>query len=338
MTRSALIPAKRNAGQAMTEFVVSVAFIFMVLFVVVPLFGKIIDMKMTNLQASRYAAWERTVWLQSNNAWNDSGTDNSGDFVISSDEFESVAVRSDDDLLNTLQNRFYNGQGRGEIRPIDSSDALGVSGDTSPVWTYPQSKRSMFGDVQLEIAEEETDSIAYDVIDALKSVTNPVASALGTLTSALGGSNEDLLSFDYNLKGYYSPTLTTSLNTANAKGGGNGEWDRTGGNWGSGIEDAIFQRWDGEFVSNSAILADGWNAQSVGYYKDRVDNYVPSTVFDNALFDAIIDILSCLEGCFANSAIDKLDFGDIEVNPMPFDEDSGAPLDISEDGGFYYYD
>lgn len=329
---------RRGRGQAMTEFVVCVGFIFLVLFVVIPLFGKIIDMKQTNLQASRYAAWERTVWLQSQNAWNDSGTDNSGDFVISNDEFESVAIRSDDDLLNTVRNRFFSGRGMAAIRPIDSSDANAGAMAQGAIWEYTQSKGNMLNDVQLSIAEEETDSIAYEVIDGLKSILNPVSNALGFVLSALGGSNEDIFSYDFNLKGYYTPTLTTSLNTGNAKGGGNGEWDYNNGDWGGGIEDAIFQNWDGRFISNSAILADGWNAQSVAYYQDRVDNFVPSTIFDNAALDFARTALSFLEGGPDNSAIYKLDFGEIEVQPMPFDEDSGAPLEVSCDDGFCYYD
>ncbi len=325
----------RQSGQAMTEFVVSVGFIFLVLFIVVPTFGKILDIKFTNQQAARYVAWERTVWLQDMNAWG--GSDNTEDFVISSNEFESVAIRSDTDLSNTVSNRFFNGQGSAVIKPITSSDTDGANGDTSSLWTYTQSKQSMFQGVEvLDTNERDTPAIAYDVLGVLDSGLDVITTPIEFMLNVVGGDNPDLLQMDYNLRGYYSPTVRTSLNTGNAKGGGNGEWDRNNGEWGGGIEDAIFQNWDGRFTANSAILADGWNAQSVGYYQDRADNFVPSTVFDNDLFDVLKTAASLLEGGPANSAINKLDFGEMGVEPMPGED--GAPLDVTCDDGHCYYD
>ncbi|MBU2885286.1 hypothetical protein KO507_05855 [Gilvimarinus agarilyticus] len=323
----------RQHGQAMTEFVVSVAFIFMVLFVIVPTFGKIIDIKMKNQQASRYAAWERTVWLKDMNAWNATSTTNTEDFVISSDEFESVALRSDTELENSVASRFFYGQGRAEIVPISSSDVTGpgTAGSESPVWTYHQSRQEMLGQVEvLDLNERDTPSVAYDVLDYLETGLGAITTPIEFMLNAIGGDNPDLLQLDYNLNGYYKPSVRTSLNTGNAKGGGNGEWDLNDGDWGGGIEDAIFQQWDGRFVSNSAILADGWNAQSVGYYADRVDNFVPSTVFDNALFDVLKTAASILEAGPSQSAIYRLDFGEMGVEPMPAE-------DVTCDDGHCYY-
>ena len=333
MTASSVILWQR--GQAMTEFVVSVGFIFLVLFIIVPTFGKILDMKFQNQQAARYVAWERTVWLRDMNSWG--GNDNTGDFVISSNEFESVAMRSDSDLTNSLHNRFFNGQGRAEIKEISSSDVDGASGDTSALWAYNQSGKSMFQGVEvLNTNEQETPAIAYDVLDVLDAGLDVITAPIEFMLNVVGGDNTDLLQLDYNLKGYYSPRVRTSMNTGNAKGGGDGEWDRNDGSWGGGIEDAIFQNWDGRFTANSAILADGWNAQSVGYYQDRTDNFVPSTVFDNTLFDVLKTAASILEGGPSKSAIYKLDFGEMGVEPMPGEE--AQPLDVSCDEGHCYYD
>ncbi|UTF59439.1 hypothetical protein [Gilvimarinus sp. DA14] len=322
-------------GQAMTEFVVSVGFIFLVLFIVVPTFGKILDIKFTNQQAARYVAWERTVWLQDMNAWG--GNANTGDFDISSNEFESVAIRSNSALSNSVSNRFFNGQGQAVIKPISSSDADGASGDVSSLWTYTQSKQSMFQSVEvMDTEEQDTPAISYDVLRVLETGLKTITGPINTLLGAVGADNDDLMMLDYNFQGYYSPTVRTSLNTGNAKGGGNGKWDRNDGDWGGGIEDAIFQNWDGRFTANSAILADGWNAQSVGYYQDRADNFVPSTVFDNDLFDVVKTAASLLEGGPDNSAIYKLDFGEMGVEPMPGED--GAPLDVTCDDGHCYYD
>ncbi len=322
---------RHELGQAMTEFVVCVGFIFLGLFVVVPTFGKLFDIKHQTLQASRYVAWERTVWLEEV----DLGDDNQDDFVISNAEFESVAVRSTDDLYNSMRNRFFYGSGWGGIKPISSTDTGAAAGSLSPVWDYVQSKETMLAEVALlDDVEGDTDSIAYDVLDFISDGVEFIQEPIAWMMGVLGNDNEDLFAIDFNLKGYYAPTIITSLNTSNAKGGGAGEWELNNG--GSGIEDMIFQSWDGKFTMHSAILADGWNAQSVGYYEDRVDNFVPSTVFDFDLMDALITIASLLEGGPTNSAIGKLDFGYVGVEPMPGEE--GQPMDVSCDGGFCNYD
>lgn len=330
----AIVVNRFQLGQAMTEFVVSVGFIFLVLFVVVPMFGKIIDIKLQNQQAARYVAWERTVWLRDMGSWG--GSANTDDFVISSNEFESVAFRNDSDLTNSVSNRFFYGQGRAEIKPISSSDVDGPTGDVSSLWAYHQSGKSMFEGVEvLNTDEQITPSIAYKILDILASGLEVISTPIEFMLNIVGGKNTDLLKLDYNRQGYYSPQVRTSLNTGNAKGGGTGEWDRKNGQWGSGIEDALFQNWDGRFTARSAILADGWNAQSVAYYADRVDNFVPSTVFDNVLFDVLKTAASLAEGGPANSAIYKLDFGEMGVEPMPAKD--GKPLSPKCDKGHCYY-
>jgi len=70
-----------QSGQAISEFLVTVAFAFLPLFVLVPTLGKVMDLQFQNQVAGRYAVWERTVWFD-----NLSG-DNRDDFVISNYEW-----------------------------------------------------------------------------------------------------------------------------------------------------------------------------------------------------------------------------------------------------------
>ena len=84
-------------------------------------------------------------------------------------------------------------------------------------------------------------------------------------------------------KGYFTPEVVTRLNLKNAWGSGETVWDREDGEWTPGIESAIFQSWNGSMTARGGILSDGWSAQSVNHYKDRVDDYVPSDVFDNII-------------------------------------------------------
>ena len=57
---------KRMSGQAMTELVVAATFILVPLFLIVPAFGKFVDMRHATIQAARYQAWEYTVWYAEN--------------------------------------------------------------------------------------------------------------------------------------------------------------------------------------------------------------------------------------------------------------------------------
>ena len=58
-----VVKKSRQEGQAMAEFLVSVAFVFLPLFVLVPTLGKLIDIQHENQLAARYVTWERTVWF-----------------------------------------------------------------------------------------------------------------------------------------------------------------------------------------------------------------------------------------------------------------------------------
>jgi len=55
--------AGRQSGQAMTELLVA-CLVLIPLFLVMPLLGNYMDISHTTIQASRYTAWERTVWPQ----------------------------------------------------------------------------------------------------------------------------------------------------------------------------------------------------------------------------------------------------------------------------------
>lgn len=336
----------RQSGQAMTEFVVSVSFVFLSLFVIVPMFGKLMDLQSQTQQAARYVAWERTVWFDQGEAPDES--------VISNEYWESVAIRSDDALIETMTSRFFEGTGPGGLKPITEEDTSSGDDDINPIWTYVQSKNTMYGGTtvgtgkDLETGRNQsldgqlTPAIGYEIVDVINDGVEVIADPINAFLGALGGSNDDFMTFAYETDNYYSPVITTQIVKANSHGGGDGVWDRdNNGIWGSGIEDALFSSgWDGTLTARAAILADGWNTQSLAHYQERANDFVPSTLFDNALFDTAIDVASVLDGGPGNSAVERLEFGAVGIEPMPSED--GTPLDVSEtggiDGGFYYYD
>lgn len=329
----------------MTEFVVSVAFVFLIIFVFIPTFGKLMDIQFNNQLAARYVAWERTVWFPDDYT-NDRSWD---DFTVSANEFESVAARSDQAITNSMGNRFFNGQGLSTLRYITEDDTGTASGDIRPMWDYVQSEKSMYGGTTVmngtdletgrnrSLEGQRTPSVAYDVWGFIDSGLATITGPINGLLNAVGGSNDDFLQIPAaNSENYYSPVIQTRLNIGNAHGAGVETWDRdASGSMGSGIESAIFKNWNGVFESRAAILADAWNAQSVAYYEERANDFVPTTVFNNNLMDAVIAAASLFEGGPANSAIDKLEFGAVGVEPMP--AAAGVPLNVTCDKGFCYY-
>lgn len=61
---------KRIAGAAIIEFIVSLVFIAPV-FVLFPYLAKYLSVKQVNIQASRYALWEKTIWSSYPEQWKD---------------------------------------------------------------------------------------------------------------------------------------------------------------------------------------------------------------------------------------------------------------------------
>jgi len=343
-------------GQAMTEFVVAVSYVFLGLFVIVPMFGKLMDLQYQNQQASRYVAWERTVWFDPSEPI---GLSNHGgapsETAQSAAYWESIATRNDSEIVSTMENRFFYGAGPGNLKPITDDDAKAIEGELSPIWDYVQTKDTMYGGTTVGTEDdpesdsykaEETPSIAYDVINFIGDGLETISTPIRVFTSAVGVDNEGLMNFDYKTRNYFRPVVTTQVNKGNSKGGGTGVWDRQeNGSMGSGIEDVLFSTgWDGKLSSRSAILADGWNTQSLKHYQQQADDFVPSTIFDNDIFDAVITVASIMEGGPSNSAVNKLDFGAVGIEPMPAKPESegGGPMEVTEGGGlfggFYFYD
>ena len=78
------------------------------------------------------------------------------------------------------------------------------------------------------------------------------------------------------------------------------------------MESWVFQNWDGQLRYRGALLADGWNTQSLEHFRERVDDGVLSTALDNDPIDVIIDLVGTLEPSFSN-----LEFSWVGTDPIP---------------------
>lgn len=113
---------KRHNGQAMSEFLVAAAFVVVPLFILVPVVGKYIDMKLATVEAARYGAWEYTVNYSSHSELS-SGFREAG---------QPVKTRAQ--VAREAERRFYSDTSL----VIDSAkDRAGFqSKDAKPLWRY----------------------------------------------------------------------------------------------------------------------------------------------------------------------------------------------------------
>lgn len=98
-------------GQAMTEFSIAAAFVLVPLFLMVPMMGKFLDMKASAIQASRYAAWERTAW-HGNSTW-------------------AEGEKSDIEIETEIKRRFFSDTAQAALKSTDMSAA---AAEIKPMW------------------------------------------------------------------------------------------------------------------------------------------------------------------------------------------------------------
>lgn len=161
-------------GQAMTEFLVA-CLVLIPLFLAIPLLGKYMDISHSTTQATRYLAWERTVWT----------TDR----------------KSSDQLQNEMRNRIYTRPGT----RVNSTDGAQPPAAFNPLWKDVGGKPMLasFGDVTGGNPEggkgETSPGLIYNnVVSTLVSTYDTVMRWM----QAIGGVHRD--GFKINIAGVYS--------------------------------------------------------------------------------------------------------------------------------------
>lgn len=169
-------------GSAMTEFAV-LCLVMVPMFSIMPLLGKVSDMNQTTIQASRYAAWERTVHDEQEKSDDRLAVEVSNLFFSKPGEM----VRTNEDLLtgNDHQNNFWSGYG-----VIDSKQNRLLVADGSGLKSY---------------VETTNESLPGVVSGTLTGGINTVISAMADLNS---GANWDLEE-----NGLYVAKVGTNVNS-----------------------------------------------------------------------------------------------------------------------------
>jgi hypothetical protein len=279
----------REFGQAMTELLICATFILIPLFLIVPMFGKFIDMKHTAIQAARYEAWEYTVWYADDCARTAISAIGGGPEDCPMGGFEAhnnQPFKSVDDTRIESRQRFFGSrtiQGAnadGDITltgvPItkDDKDAFTTVADNAS-W-YDHTGLAMYNRGNITstlISSQDTPGLPIidTVFDVLLGVINVVFSAVGDLLGALGSS----VGFDaINSDGYATSTVSVPVTSIPV-------YRSLGQAINPATNVAVVPL---VFSGNAGVLTDGWNAGGAEHTYNQAAGTVPTSLL-KALFD-----------------------------------------------------
>lgn len=277
----------RRLGQAMTELLICASFILVPLFLIVPMFGKFIDMKHTAIQAARYEAWEYTVWYGKV----DCDASNRGDKPIECpmsgfDGHQNYPGKTVEETHIESRQRFF---GTRTISGVDASGDTTLTGvpitnNDKDSWSTVDPNFTWFDHTGLPmydrdringevISSQDTPGLPIidTVFDVLLGVLDVVFSAVGDLLS-VGGSS---VGFDaINSDGYATSTVTvpmTSVPVYRILGRVIGP-------------DSTIPDTPVIFTGNAGVLTDGWSAGGREHTYNQAAGAVPTSLFRD-LFD-----------------------------------------------------
>ncbi len=280
----------RKRGQALVEFLVCASFVLIPLFLIVPMFGKYIDMRHATIQAARYQAWEYTAWYAAdctrNMFANFSGSGNEcpmGGFNEAQQPFKSRSAvqaearrrffsRTDATLTPAAADEVV--QGALAITADDDSDWDPV--DANKSWTDHRGAAMYNGGVggrqSLRSAEDTpTVPVIGDVFDIIIDVISVVFGAIGDFLGVLGSS----VGFDaINTDGYAKGTVHMVTSTLPVYA--------TLGTMNNKAETAHL-RTPLEFTAKAGVLTDAWNSGSLEQTYNQAGGVVPTVILKELL-------------------------------------------------------
>jgi hypothetical protein len=263
-----LIQLKNNIiGQAMTETLIIASTILVPLFLLIPLLGKLIDIKHSSIQAARYEAWEFTVWY--------------ADDRQTSDGFQNIKKQDLDEPVKSVamvkqesQRRFFSDPSI----PIAIDDSNGwVSTDSNPLWKDHRGMRLWDGD-----RGSATDPISSDPTPdftggIMSFVVKAISAIFGAMAQGLGAIIDTSLDFDpMNLDGFARSQVTLPVNLPAGLINFATITDIAGTDNSTTALQLVFS-------AKAAVLTDNWNAGGYQHNRNRVGALVPTKMINELL-------------------------------------------------------
>lgn len=258
--------AHKIRGQAMTEFVVSAAFVLVPLFIIIPILGKYVDMKHMAVQAARYEAWEYTVNYQD---MDDEQPSN----------FTSVAPsRLPQKSLSRVQDesrrRFFSQPGIALDTAVDASGFNAA--EINPLWRYHEGSY-MYDttaiDMDSEMRQESTPpgGILGDILAVIEAIFGAMADVVSTVSELIGAPP---IGFDaIKTRGYFKSTVSVPVE---------GPPNYTAFSLANTAPLFITER-NLKMTAQSSILSNGWNAGGAAHTASQAKGLVPTALIGNIL-------------------------------------------------------
>jgi len=276
-------PIRRQRGQALVEVVVVALFFLVPLFLAIVALGKFTDVQHTTNMASRYAAWERTIWYETGGGrFNDINAPNR---------------KSAGQIRSEIAARVYNDRSKTTSVIADTDrNASGFVNGIDPMWRDNAGVAFMRDFTQTSAgvtqARPDTDlaGAAFGLIGAL-----PLpAGVVGTLVPPLPSDT--------------MASATVSLReVARESQAYQRLWPRTG---------VWVDTWAGlDFTATGGIVSNTWGANSSRGTKDMVALSVPTAQGLGTLVGTTVNaaILTW------DPLLSKVDMGKIDVDVVPED-------------------
>ena len=242
----------KESGQAMTETLITASMILVPLFLLIPLLGKYIDINHSTIQATRYEAWEYTVWYQTatEEATGVVTTVNGStnvrlprkDFAVLQDETRQRFFSSTDASITATDNVLWN-----------------IANPSNPnnLWKDHRDIRLLSNTGRIDSVAGSSGATPSGVTTALFNfiirIFNTITAGIGGILTGLGG-NPNLANFDVmNMFGYSKSEITVPI----VSPAGLIDFVTTSGPGGVGSSTTQYNL---NFNSQAAVLTDGWNA------------------------------------------------------------------------------
>lgn len=290
---------RQETGQAMTEFVISAAFVMVPLFLIVPTVGKYIDMQLATHQAARYGAWEYTVNYEDKNDLS-SGFDGL--------RRRALPVKSLARVGKEALRRYYS----------DSRIAVDQAGydaaDANRLWIYYDGRKMIDPAPQQSPVQASGPGATADPVYISRGILGAVDSWAWTLSTLLGAVGVDARFNADNMRGRFAFQVNmpvteaaayTPLRVQNRK-------------------PLFLQPLKLHLQSRAAVLSDSWGAGNSGHALYQSRGLVPTALLDQPVIRTVQGIASIL---LMAPELNKgnLSFGYIaadEVNPERRPDDS----------------
>jgi hypothetical protein len=300
----------------MAEFVVMTAGCLLLLFVLVPVVAKLADMSYKAQEAARYTAWERTVWYKTNG--NERMLPSQIDLK---DGF--LASRTDEDVLNSAERRILGFTNTPELfSPLDIDTPITENANRYWRWTHGNGGLAMSSPGAMAanstLSDSKTPSFAYDVIDGYNSVMGGIAKVVSIFS--FGRGDEDFLQIAHPTHNFYTAAVNIPVPMTGSQLG-------TQPLLGERFQDGL------NVAARSALLADGWVAQSADGEGSHFDQKANDFVLGNMIAEnPIVETVQEMIGIFEPS-IKDFDLGYVNTDPIP---DAGVKCNVTT--GFCYLD